>query len=245
MLVHVIDFQLGSTWSIKSRLKKMKRLQSCSGKFNQIVRKATTTARTRSVLPVSYRSFRNNQHEEKDQTFWKKALLYGLAGYGAFIVLDLCHLQYRQWLDRKTHSRREWGGLALDEHAIQQLKQVFERYSKGNDRMTLEEFKEFLKVELYEELSPEELTQRINSVKTVQDGEGTFVYFDEFMDYIMRQETNPFWMRESVRGDRPLSEYFVSSSHNTYLVGNQLTSESSAKAYIDCLKSNCRCIESM
>jgi phosphatidylinositol phospholipase C delta len=70
---------------------------------------------------------------------------------------------------------------------------------------------------------------------------------DGFTSYLMSLDNAPFSdQNQGVYHDmsRPLSEYYISSSHNTYLIGHQLVGESTIEGYIRALLNSCRCVES-
>lgn len=81
-------------------------------------------------------------------------------------------------------------------------------------------------------LSTEEVKKIIldYDFQTINDQEISYISLKGFTHYLLSQESgHPFSPLQDMT--QPLSNYFIASSHNTYLTGHQLHGESSTSMY--------------
>ncbi|XP_041806200.1 1-phosphatidylinositol 4,5-bisphosphate phosphodiesterase delta-4 [Chelmon rostratus] len=125
---------------------------------------------------------------------------------------------------------------------------VFQDNSADGERLMLEELENFLRTEQQEgEQSTQHALQLIDSYEPSESAKKQrAMSFDGFQMYLCSQEGSIFKPEHRVLYQdmsQPLSHYFISSSHNTYLLEDQLRGQSSLEAYIQALKRGCRCVE--
>uniref|UniRef100_A0A3P8WIF6 Phosphoinositide phospholipase C n=1 Tax=Cynoglossus semilaevis TaxID=244447 RepID=A0A3P8WIF6_CYNSE len=125
---------------------------------------------------------------------------------------------------------------------------VFQDFSTDGERLTMDELENFLRIEqLKEEGSSQYARQLIDRYEPSDSAKKQgAMSLDGFQMYLCSQESSIFDPGRQVLHqdmEQPLSHYFISSSHNTYLLDNQLSGQSSQEAYIQALKRGCRCVE--
>ena len=125
-----------------------------------------------------------------------------------------------------------------------ELNTLFEQYSgnSGQGRgMTKETFAAFLREEQGEIVTQTKVEELFRSY-----GQGKWTISD-FTNYLFSHTDNDVFdpkMQETHQDmSQSLASYFINSSHNTYLTGHQLKSESSAEMYSKVLLAGCRCVE--
>ncbi|XP_021013766.1 1-phosphatidylinositol 4,5-bisphosphate phosphodiesterase eta-1 isoform X4 [Mus caroli] len=121
-------------------------------------------------------------------------------------------------------------------------------YSDKKDHLTVEELAQFLKVEqkmsnvtldyCLDIIMKFEVSEE-NKVKNVLGIEG----FTNFMRSPACDVFNPLHHEVYQDMDQPLCNYYIASSHNTYLTGDQLLSQSKVDMYARVLQEGCRCVE--
>ncbi|ODQ67510.1 hypothetical protein NADFUDRAFT_81973 [Nadsonia fulvescens var. elongata DSM 6958] len=70
----------------------------------------------------------------------------------------------------------------------------------------------------------------------------SFMSFEAFSEFLNSSYT-PLCVVHKEDLSHPLNEYFISSSHNTYLMGRQVGGTSTIEGYIRSLQRGCRCVE--
>ncbi|OWB81788.1 hypothetical protein B5S33_g407 [[Candida] boidinii] len=150
-----------------------------------------------------------------------------------------------------------------------EFRQTFLNFcSNPNIGMTLSEFKKFLIETQMEKIEDDKLVKKIYQKFTINmenhncenddndDNEenddendnsdlitdNSTMSIDGFSDFLISSYTSHL---KQIQEDytRPLNEYYISSSHNTYLLGRQWNGISSIEGYIKTLQRGCRCIE--
>ena len=87
-------------------------------------------------------------------------------------------------------------------------------------------------------------TDNALSTHDLQDESTLQMNFDAFAAFLSSVHNNIQASKApELKLDRPLNEYFISSSHNTYLLGRQVAGSSSVEPYVRALQKACRCVE--
>ncbi|KAL2500503.1 Phosphoinositide phospholipase C 2 [Forsythia ovata] len=124
-----------------------------------------------------------------------------------------------------------------------EIKALFEKYSE-NGVMTAENLHKFLQ-EVQGEESENVMESFLNLHKHLNIFHRKSLYLEEFFQYLLSDLNAPLPSPPKVHQDMtgPLSHYFIFTGHNSYLTGNQISSDCSDLPIIEALQRGVRVIE--
>ncbi|XP_026093951.1 1-phosphatidylinositol 4,5-bisphosphate phosphodiesterase delta-1-like isoform X1 [Carassius auratus] len=124
---------------------------------------------------------------------------------------------------------------------------IYAKYAHTNGQMSSSDLLNFLQYEQREPVSLEYVQKLIEKYEVDETAkQNKCMSKDGFQMYLNNEECfifNPAHKGIYQDMHQPLNHYFISSSHNTYLMEDQLKGPSSTEAYIKALTKGCRCVE--
>ncbi|CAN1259364.1 Phosphoinositide phospholipase C 2 [Linum perenne] len=134
--------------------------------------------------------------------------------------------------------------------APDEIKQLFTTYSDNNGIMTPDHFRRFLvEVQKQENVTLEDAQAAIDGVHETRQfnilHHHKGLNLENFFRYLFGEFNPPIDLKRGVHNDmnEPLSHYFIYTGHNSYLTGNQLSSDCSDVPIIQALQRGVRVIE--
>ncbi|KAI2649015.1 1-phosphatidylinositol 4,5-bisphosphate phosphodiesterase delta-1 [Labeo rohita] len=124
---------------------------------------------------------------------------------------------------------------------------IYKKYATSNGQMSSADLLNFLQIEQREPVSldyAQKLIMKYEMDETAKQNK--YMSKDGFLMYLNHEDGSIFNpAHKPIYQDmrQPLNHYFISSSHNTYLMEDQLKGPSSTEAYIKALMKSCRCVE--
>ncbi len=112
---------------------------------------------------------------------------------------------------------------------------------QGENSVTLEQVKAVFNLVNSMELNRNE-SKESDAAKSM-DKQINRKRFEAYLHGEMNEAYDPEKRRFRGPLDKPISQYWISSSHNTYISGNQLDSVSSVEMYMRALRRSCKCVE--
>ncbi|KFW03077.1 1-phosphatidylinositol 4,5-bisphosphate phosphodiesterase zeta-1, partial [Eurypyga helias] len=126
--------------------------------------------------------------------------------------------------------------------------ELFRAYSLNSNMLSDTQLTEFLKKEQYEteacEITALEIILKHEPIEEVRKRRQ--MSFEGFIRYMISEDCSIFKSNHrTIYQDmnHPLCDYFISSSHNTYLISDQLVGPSHLWGYTSALLKGCRCLE--
>uniref|UniRef100_A0A3P8RR27 Phosphoinositide phospholipase C n=1 Tax=Amphiprion percula TaxID=161767 RepID=A0A3P8RR27_AMPPE len=127
-----------------------------------------------------------------------------------------------------------------------EIQHLYQCYASGHTALPAAALLRFLHKEQMELTANEETAESLIDRYEIEEAENRSMTFEGFLRYMESKDCCVFdQAHTSVYQDmdQSLPSYFISSSHNTYLTGDQLVGKSHLFAYVSALRKGCRCLE--